>query len=77
MYNFWDKVSRTRLKAYSHVGGSISALAFNRTGDVLAYSISYDWHKGYTANTPDYPNQVMLHPILPDETKPRSTVLKR
>src|SRR4051812_11129042 len=50
-YHFWDKDARTRLKGYPNVGGSISAAAFNRTGDKLAYAVSYDWAKGFASNT--------------------------
>jgi mRNA export factor len=76
-YNFWDKEARTRLKAYPAVGGSISALSYNKTGDILAYAISYDWHKGYASNNTSYPNKVMLHPADGDEAKPKALLKGR
>ena len=33
--------------------------------------------KGYQGNTAGYPNKVMLHPVQPDECKPRPSVKKR
>lgn len=45
--------------------------AFNKTGSVFAYAVSYDWSKGYTGMTPDHPNKVMLHVTKDDEVKVR------
>ncbi|GAD95846.1 nuclear pore complex protein (SonA), putative [Paecilomyces variotii No. 5] len=70
-FHFWDKDAKHRLKGYPSVGGTISSTAFNRTGDIFAYAVSYDWSKGYSANTPQTPNKVMLHPVTPEEVKPR------
>lgn len=71
-FNFWDKEAKSRLKWYPTVGGSISAMSFNKTGDILAYSVSYDWHEGYASNRPDYPNKVMLHPVGKEDAEPKS-----
>ncbi|OQD67292.1 hypothetical protein PENDEC_c040G06830 [Penicillium decumbens] len=76
-FHFWDKDAKHRLKGYPAVGGPISSTAFNRTGSIFAYAVSYDWSKGYSANTPQTPNKVMLHPVGPDETKPRPGTRKR
>jgi mRNA export factor len=76
-FHFWDGVAKHRLKGYPSTGGSISATAFDRTGDCFAYAVSYDWSKGYSANTPQLPNKVMLHPVTGDECKPRPNVKKR
>lgn len=76
-FHFWDKDAKHRLKGYPVVGGSITASTFNKNGKIFAYAISYDWSKGYQANTPNYPTKVMLHPVLPDECKPRPSVKKR
>jgi mRNA export factor len=76
-YNFWDKDARCRLKGYPAVGGSISASAFNNDGTIFSYAVSYDWHKGYTSNNPQYPNKVMLHPVIEDEVKPKASAKKR
>ncbi|KAJ5490553.1 hypothetical protein N7453_011378 [Penicillium expansum] len=76
-FHFWDKDAKHRLKGYPAVGGPITTTAFNRTGNIFAYSVSYDWSKGYSANTQQTTNKVMLHPIGPDETKPRPSTRKR
>ena len=75
--NFWDKDARCRLKGYPAVGGSISASAFNRDGTIFSYAVSYDWHKGYATNNPQYPNKVMLHPVNEEEVKPKRQASKR
>ncbi|KXT11356.1 hypothetical protein AC579_9457 [Pseudocercospora musae] len=66
-FHFWDKDAKHRLKGYPEVGGTISATDFNRTGEIFAYAVSYDWSKGYAHNSPNLPNKIMLHPIGPDE----------
>lgn len=76
-FHFWDKDAKHRLKGYPAVGGPISSTAFNRSGNIFAYSVSYDWSKGYSANTQQTTNKVMLHPVGPDETKPRPGTRKR
>lgn len=76
-YHFWDKDARCRLKGYPAVGGSISASAFNSDGTIFSYAVSYDWHKGYATNNPQYPNKIMLHPVIEEEVKPKSPVKKR
>lgn len=75
-FHFWDKDAKHRLKGYPNVGGSITATKFNKTGSIFAYAISYDWSKGYQANTTNYPIKVMLHPVQADECKPRSSTKK-
>ncbi|KXL41404.1 hypothetical protein M433DRAFT_150423 [Acidomyces richmondensis BFW] len=76
-FHFWDKDAKHRLKGYPEVGGTISATSFNRTGNIFAYAVSYDWSKGYQSNNPQYPNKIMLHPITGDECKPRPKTTKR
>ncbi|KAK4162621.1 nucleoporin GLE2 [Cladorrhinum sp. PSN259] len=76
-FHFWDKDAKHRLKGYPNVGGSITASTFNKSGSIFAYAISYDWSKGYQGNTSTYPNKVMLHPVQPEECKPRPSVKKR
>lgn len=76
-FHFWDKDAKHRLKGYPNVGGPITATNFNRNGNIFAYAISYDWSKGYQANNPNNPIKIMLHPVQPDECKPRPSVKKR
>lgn len=76
-FHFWDKDAKHRLKGYPEVGSTISATHFSRTGSIFAYAVSYDWSKGYGYNTAQYPNKIMLHPVVGDECKPRPKVNKR
>ncbi|KAH8821008.1 WD40-repeat-containing domain protein [Xylogone sp. PMI_703] len=76
-FHFWDGVAKHRLKGYPSVGGTISATAFNRDGNIFAYAVSYDWSKGYSTNNAQYPNKVMMHPVNGDECKPRPSAKKR
>ncbi|KAI6084650.1 WD40 repeat-like protein [Hypoxylon rubiginosum] len=76
-FHFWDKDAKHRLKGYPQTGGSITATTFNAAGTIFAYAMGYDWSKGYAANTQNYPNKVMLHPVAGDECKPRPGVKKR
>lgn len=76
-FHYWDKDAKHRLKGYPNVGGSITATTFNKTGNIYAYAVGYDWSKGYQGNNPQYPNKVMLHPVAPDECKPRPSAKKR
>ncbi|KAG8968128.1 hypothetical protein FRC03_008481 [Tulasnella sp. 419] len=69
MINFWDKDSKTRLKSLDQAPGPISCIAFNRSGTILAYAVSYDWSKGHTGNVPGHVNKVMLHPLKDEEVK--------
>jgi len=66
---FWDKDSKTRLKTFDAAPGPISCTAFNRTGTIFAYAVSYDWSKGHSGMTPGHPNKVMLHPLKDEEIK--------
>lgn len=67
----WDGENRKKIKTFESVGGPITAMSFNRTGSMLAYAASYDWHKGHTGNVPSVPNKVMLHSCKDDEVKPQ------
>lgn len=70
--NFWDKDSRTRLKTFDPCPGPVSSSAFNRTGTIFAYAVSYDWSKGHSGNTPGHINKIMLHAVKDDEVKKRT-----
>lgn len=76
-YHFWDKDAKHRLKGYPKVGQSITSTAFNANGTIFAYGMSYDWSKGYQGNDQNAPNKVMLHPVNPEECKPRPSMKKR
>jgi mRNA export factor len=57
----WDRDARSRLKSFPAAPGSISSTTFNRTGELLAYAISYDWSIGHTGMKPSHPNKLMIH----------------
>jgi WD40 repeat protein len=44
-FHFWDKDSKTRLKAFQKCSLPITAGIFNAFGNLFAYSIGYDWSK--------------------------------
>ncbi|KAJ9241631.1 hypothetical protein DTO169E5_3375 [Paecilomyces variotii] len=76
-FHFWDKDARSRLKGYPSVGGSIPATAFNKDGTIFSYAVSYDWSQGFSLNTAQYPNKIMLHQTSDDECKKRTSTKKR
>ncbi|KAF8183986.1 WD40-repeat-containing domain protein [Pholiota molesta] len=69
--HFWDKDARTRLKTFDAAPGPISTTAFNRTGNIFAYAVSYDWSKGHSGMTPGMPNKIMLHSCKDEEVRKR------
>ncbi|KAF9266506.1 Poly(A)+ RNA export protein [Marasmius fiardii PR-910] len=69
--HFWDKDARTRLKTFEPAPGPIACSTFNRTGNIFAYAISYDWSKGHSGMTPGHPNKLMLHACKDEEVKKR------
>lgn len=71
-FHFWDKDSKHRLKGFTSVGGTIPCTTFNRTGDIFAYAVSYDWSKGHGGNNQSLPNKIMLHPVGPEEMKAKA-----
>ncbi|TFK75097.1 WD40 repeat-like protein [Pluteus cervinus] len=70
-FHFWDKDARMRIKSFDPVPGPIAATAFNRTGSIFAYAVSYDWSKGHSGMTPGHPNKIMLHACKEDEVRKR------
>ena len=53
--------------AFDNQPGSISAAAYNHSGSILAYAVSYDWHKGHSGMTTTTPHKLMLHSVNEDE----------
>lgn len=53
----------------------ISTTAFNRTGSIFAYAVSYDWSKGHIGRTQFAQNKIMLHYCKEEEVRKR--VLKK
>jgi len=74
-YNFWDKDSKQRLKAFPKAAAPIPSGSFNSQGSVYAYAVSYDWSKGADAYNPAAAkNTIFLHAVNDTEIKPRPAV---
>jgi mRNA export factor len=58
--------------AFDQVEGPITTTAFNHTGSIFAYAISYDWSKGHQGMTPGHPNKLMLHACKDEEVRKRN-----
>jgi mRNA export factor len=43
----------------------------NRNGNILAYGVGYDWHKGYEYAAQNSKHAIMLHPVSDDDCKPK------
>ncbi len=71
-FNFWDKDSRQRLKAFVPPRPPIPCGAFNRDGTIFAYAVSYDWSKGSEHYNPRT-NHLLLHSTPEAEIKSRSS----
>lgn len=76
-FHFWDGNAKHRLKGYPTTGQPITATAFNRQGNIFAYASCYDWSQGYQKNLQTNTTKVMLHPVSPDEVKPRPKNTRR
>merc|ERR1712194_423675 len=74
-FNFWDKDSRQRLKAFNKESAPIPCGGFNREGNIYAYAVSYDWSKGSEHYNPRT-NRLLLHPVPEAEIKSRNNTKK-
>lgn len=69
---FWDKDARTKLKTGEPMEQPITSCAFNATGQIFAYGVSYDWSKGHEFYNPQKKNHIFLRTCY-EELKPRAT----
>ncbi|PVV04813.1 hypothetical protein BB560_000687 [Smittium megazygosporum] len=67
--NFWNTEIRSRAKSFATMPSPVTSINFNRTGDLFAYAIGYDWHKGYKFSVPTDKKTIYLHTVTPDELK--------
>jgi len=74
-FNFWDKDSRQRLKAFTKCSAPIPCGSFNKEGSIFAYAVSYDWSKGSEHYNPRT-NHLLLHPVPETEIKSRNAAKK-
>lgn len=70
--HFWDKDSRQRLESSVSLGHPVTATAFNRTGNLFSYSLSYDWSKGHEFYNANEKNSLMIHVVQENEVKSRT-----
>ncbi|KAK8113226.1 WD40 repeat-like protein [Apiospora sp. TS-2023a] len=49
---------------------AITTTAFNRDGSLFAYAVGYDWSMGCAANSPNYPNRLVLHSVTSRDASP-------
>lgn len=76
-YAFWDKDkrSRTREAKVPPAGHAISATAFNATGDLFAYTKSYDWSRGAEGyDLSKEPTRVLVHWTVDKDLRPPPVV---
>lgn len=68
--NIWDRVNRRKISiSYPMMDAPITASAFSPSGNTLAYSVSYDWSKGYSFNSPESKPSIRLHKIVPSDIR--------
>ncbi|CAK5052385.1 unnamed protein product [Meloidogyne enterolobii] len=69
-YSFWDKDARTKLKGSDAMALPITACHIHQGGNIMAYSIGYDWSKGSEYSYPTNVTKIYLH-ACNEEMKPR------
>lgn len=69
--NFWDKDSKQRLKQFVACPQAIPAAAFNGSGEIFAYAMSYDWCKGAEYYNPQVKPAIYLHAVAEKDCKKR------
>uniref|UniRef100_A0A915P737 mRNA export factor n=1 Tax=Meloidogyne floridensis TaxID=298350 RepID=A0A915P737_9BILA len=69
-YSFWDKDARTKLKGSDAMAMPITACHIHQGGNIMAYSIGYDWSKGSEYSYPTNVTKIYLH-ACNEEMKPR------
>ncbi|KDQ16126.1 hypothetical protein BOTBODRAFT_157397 [Botryobasidium botryosum FD-172 SS1] len=70
----WDKDARARVQTFDRCAAPIACTAFNHTGTILAYAITYDWSSGHAGMTAGHVNKVMLHACKEVEFKKKPSV---
>jgi len=61
--NTWDKDSKMKLKSFPKQKDSIVSAKFNPQGNLLAYLVSYDWHKGHEGYDSAKGNTIAIHTV--------------
>lgn len=63
----------TYIPGFNRASGPIVCSAFNGTGSIFAYAVSYDWHKGFSGMTSKQPNKIMVHVVKDEDVRKRAT----
>ncbi|RZF40514.1 hypothetical protein LSTR_LSTR000393 [Laodelphax striatellus] len=66
VFSFWDKEKRTKLKSSEAMEQAITKCAFNKDGQIFAYSVGYDWAKGHEFYDATKKNYIFLRPCFQD-----------
>jgi mRNA export factor len=66
VFNFWDKDSKQRLKAFKNCPASIVDLKFNKDGNLICYATGYDWARGISGYSRNIPNNLFIHVVKDD-----------
>jgi mRNA export factor len=66
---FWNATDQKVMNKtnFSKLDQPITSTAFNRDGNLFAYSSSYDWSKGSAHYSPSKPNDIFIHYITKEE----------
>jgi len=70
MVVYWDKDNKQSLKKFTKQSNSISVGSFNQPGDLYAFAVSYDFHRGPNTEL-NRVHKIIVHPSPESETKPR------
>lgn len=72
-FNTWDIENKQRLGSYELYKSKfpITCAKFNAAGNMLFYSLSYDWSKGANGNDKPFPNSIIMHPVNETEMTKR------
>ncbi|OLY80480.1 Poly(A)+ RNA export protein [Smittium mucronatum] len=69
----WDKDAKSRLKSFPSANIPITSTCFNKTGNILAYSVGYDWSKGLQGSNQTEKRTIFLHSVKEAEVKTKSS----
>ncbi|KAG8086883.1 hypothetical protein GUJ93_ZPchr0010g11075 [Zizania palustris] len=77
-FNFWDKDSKQRLKAFSRCPLPITCSTFNSDGSIFAYAVCYDWSRGAENHNPaTAKTSIYLHSPQESEVKGKPRIANR
>ncbi|CAO2170742.1 unnamed protein product [Urochloa humidicola] len=69
-FNFWDKDSKQRLKAFAKCPAPITCSTFNQDGSIFAYGVCYDWSKGAEKHNPSTAKtNIFIHSVQETDVK--------